>query len=183
MSPETFSAESQDNVWIGAASVLRNLLCTLISPTSSLNTCLWVMSRQGSHPKPAFTLHLSLSSSFSLSDSHSVWRIYIKLLFSVSVQCVIQDRHSAVRQTEGFTVNGLWGAKGIAPCRLSGRRRGCADGMSGGATKQVYSDVTRGVVTEPRAARSRQQPTSYTHFKLPCDSLWGEDETSVSPIR
>lgn len=52
-----------------SAPLLWNLLCTLIPPTSSPNTCLWVMSRLRGRPKPAFRLSsLSLSLRLPLSQ-------------------------------------------------------------------------------------------------------------------
>lgn len=73
------------------------------------NTCLWVMSRLGVCPKPAFRLSLCVSLSLILPPSLSLsgWRISTKCLFSVSVQRVIQDHQSAVRRTGGFTVKGF----------------------------------------------------------------------------
>ena len=65
ISPAIFGEESLQapgSVWTGgciSAPSLWNLLCTLIPPTSSPNICLWVMSRPGVRPKPAFRLSLS----------------------------------------------------------------------------------------------------------------------------
>lgn len=58
-----------------SAPSLWYLLCTLIPPTSSPYTCLWVIGRAGIHPKPAFwpsSLSLSYILSLRMEDFHQV---------------------------------------------------------------------------------------------------------------
>lgn len=103
-----------------SAPSLWYLLCTLILPTSSPYTCLWVIGRAGIHPKPAFW-PCSLSLSPSLTSSHSGWRISTKFLavltLSVSSTCSTGSSVSCetARRLHCKRITILQGAKGSVP--------------------------------------------------------------------
>lgn len=100
-----------------SASLLWNLLCTLIPPTSSPNTCLWVMSRQGIYPKPAFSLSLSLSLSLPYSFSIRTEDFHQVPILCGSLTCNTGSsvRWETARRLHCKRIMILRGAKGSVP--------------------------------------------------------------------
>lgn len=160
------------NLWCGkptahghclnwAASVLRNLLCTLIPPTSSLNTCLWVMSRLGSHPKPAFTLHLSLSLPLSLRLSLSMEDFHQAPILCVGSTC---NTGSSFRCEAARRLHCKRITRGQRKCSLQAVGGGGAEPMEWLAGLQsTFMVMSHGVSSQSQAAQSRRRPASHTH--------------------